>query len=158
MDHRHTTEPRVRIVAPILVLASVILTGGAALYALGRGRWSFSDTLYMAVNAVSTVGFREIEGLDQVRFARAVTVAIVLAGLGAVAYFTSSLTALLVQGVIGERFRKKRMENRIDHLHDHVIVTGAGATGMHAIEELHATRTPFVAIDRSRQVLERISA
>jgi len=26
------------------------------------------------------------------------------------------------------------------------------------IEELHATRTPFVAIDRSRQVLERISA
>jgi len=158
VDHRHTTEPRVRIVAPILVLASVILTGGAALYALGRGRWSFSDTLYMAVNAVSTVGFREIEGLDQVRFARAVTVAIVLAGLGAVAYFTSSLTALLVQGVIGERFRKKRMENRIDHLHDHVIVTGAGATGMHAIEELHATRTPFVAIDRSRQVLERISA
>ncbi len=50
------------------------------------------------------------------------------------------------------------MENRIDKLHDHVIVTGAGATGVHAIEELYATRTPFVAIDLSRQVLERISA
>jgi voltage-gated potassium channel len=28
---------------------------------------------------------------------------------------------------------------------------------MHAIEELYATRTPFVAIDRSREVLDRLS-
>ena len=147
-----------RIVAPIVILASVILAGALALYALGRGRWSFAEAAYMAVNAVSTVGFREIDGMDQVRFSRGVTVAVILAGLGAVAYFQSSLTALLVQGVIGERFRKKRMKNRIDGLKDHVIVTGAGATGMHAIEELYATRTPFVAIDRSREVLERLSA
>jgi voltage-gated potassium channel len=156
--HRPPQEPRVRIAAPIAVLGSVILAGAVALYALGRGRWSFGETVYMAVNAVSTVGFREIEGMDQVRFSRGVTVGVILAGLGAVAYFQSSLTALLVQGVIGERFRKRRMENRIATLKDHVIVTGAGATGMHAIEELYATRTPFVAIDRSREVLDRISA
>jgi len=147
----------VRIAAPIVILGSVILTGALALYALGRGRWSFAEAAYMAVNAVSTVGFREIDGMDQVRFSRGVTVAVILAGLGAVAYFQSSLTALLVQGVIGERFRKKRMQNRVESLKDHVIVTGAGATGMHAIEELHATRTPFVAVDRSREVLERLS-
>jgi voltage-gated potassium channel len=112
----------------------------------------------MAVNAVSLAGFHELEGMGDVRFSRSVTMGIILAGLGAVAYFQSTLTALLVQGVIGERFRRRRMDNRIDKLHDHVIVTGAGATGMHAIEELHATRTPFVAVDRSREVLERLSA
>ncbi len=147
-----------RILAPIVILGSVILAGALALYGLGRGRWAFSEAVYMAVNAVSTVGFREIDGMDQVRFSRAVTVAVILAGLGAVAYFQSSLTALLVQGVIGERFRKKRMENRIASLRDHVIITGAGATGIHAIEELHASRTPFVAVDRSRSALERISS
>jgi voltage-gated potassium channel len=157
VDHRDRQEPKVRILAPIVLLASVILGGGGALYAIGRGRWSFTDAVYMAVNAVSTVGFRELEGMGQVRFSRAVTVSVILAGLGAVAYFQSSLTALLVQGVIGERFRIKRMQTRIDNLRDHVIVTGAGATGMHAIEELYATRTPFVAIDRSRATLERIS-
>ena len=157
MDHRDRPEPKVRILAPIALLASVILGGAAALYAVGDGRWSFADAAYMAVNAVSTVGFRELEGMSQVRFSRVVTVAVILAGLGAVAYFQSSLTALLVQGVLGERFRTRRMQARIDRLRDHVIVTGAGATGMHAIEELHATRTPFVAIDRSRAVLERIS-
>jgi len=84
-------------------------------------------------------------------------VATILAGLGAVAYFQSSLTALLVQGVIGHRFRKRRMQARIDSLQGHVIVTGAGSTGVHAIEELVATRTPLVVVDRSREVLERIS-
>jgi voltage-gated potassium channel len=150
-------EPRVRIVAPVVVLATVIVAGAAALYAIGRGRWSFGDALYTAINAASTVGFRELPEMESVRFARGITVTVILAGLGAVAYFQSSLTTLLVQGVIGERFRTKRMQARIDRLSDHVIVTGAGATGMHAIEELYATRTPFVAVDRSREVLDRIS-
>jgi voltage-gated potassium channel len=157
LDHRPRQEPKVRILAPILILATVTLAGGLELYSLGHGRWSLAETMYMAVNAVSTVGFHEVEGMDHVRYARAVTAGIILAGLGAVAYFQSSLTALLVQGVIGERFRRKRMQSRIEGLHDHVIVTGAGSTGMHAIEELYATRTPFVAVDRSREVLERIS-
>jgi voltage-gated potassium channel len=74
-----------------------------------------------------------------------------------VAYFQSSLTAILVQGVIGERFRLRRMQKRVESLSNHVIVAGAGATGMHVIEELHATRTPFVAIDRNRHTLEKIS-
>ncbi len=151
-------EPKVRILAPILLLGSVIVGGGAAFYGLGGGRWSVGEALYVAVNAVSTVGFHELEGLDHVRFARGTTVVVILAGLGAVAYFQSSLTALLVQGVIGERFRTKRMQARIDRMRDHVIIAGAGATGMHAIEELAATRTPFVAIDRSREVLQRLSA
>src|SRR5262249_31132303 len=74
-----------------------------------------------------------------------------------VAYFQSSMTAILVQGVIGERFRFRRMQKKIDGLHNHVIVAGAGATGMHVIEELYATKTTFVVIDKNRPVLERIS-
>jgi voltage-gated potassium channel len=158
VDHRANREPRVHIVAPLVVLTSVIGLGGAALYAIGRGRWSLAETLYVAVSAASTVGFHELAGLEAVHYARGVTVAIILAGLGAVAYFQSSLTALIVQGVIGERFRRRRMQTRIDGLRDHIIVTGAGSTGVHAIEELYATRTPFVAIDRSKEALERIAA
>ena len=157
MDHRDRQEPRVRILAPILVLLSIIVVGTAVIYVLGRGTWSLADAVYVTINAVSTVGFRELDGMERVRFAHAVVIVIILAGLGSVAYFQSSLTALLVQGVIGERFRTRRMQSRIDRLEGHVIVTGAGGTGMHVLEELHATRTPFVAIDRSRATLERLS-
>lgn len=139
------------------MLLIVILSGSFAVYQVGRGRWSFAESLYLAIISVSTVGFSELPGMDEVRFARPVAVAIILAGLGTLAYFQSSLTALLVQGVIGERFRLRRMQKRIASLSNHVIVAGAGATGMHVIEELYATRTPFVAIDRNRHTLERIS-
>lgn len=157
MQHGDRREPRIRIFAPIVMLATVIISGGVTIYAIGGGRWSFGDALYLAINAVSTVGFRELDGMEHVRFSHVATTVIILAGLGTVAYFQSSLTALLVQGVIGERFRTKRMQTKIDAMRDHVIVTGAGSTGMHAVEELHATRTPCVVIDKSRETLERLS-
>lgn len=146
-----------RIFAPIVMLATVTALGGAAIYGIGRGRWSLADSIYHAINGVTTVGFRELDGMEQVRFSHLATSLIILAGLGSVAYFQSSLTALLVQGVIGERFRTRRMQSKIDKMKDHVIVAGAGSTGVHVVEELHATRTPCVVIDRSREALERLS-
>jgi voltage-gated potassium channel len=157
VEHRRPDERPTRILAPITVLAIVIVSGAFAMYEVGRGRWSLAESFYLAINAVSTVGFSELHGMEEVRFARPVAVAIILAGLGTLAYFQSSLTALLVQGVIGERFRGRRMQKRVESQANHVIVAGAGATGMHVIEELYATRTPFVAIDRNRHTLERLS-
>jgi len=135
----------------------VLVIGALLLFELGRHRWSFFEAVYMAVNAVSTTGFREIDGLDDVRFGRATTMALILFGLITVSYFQSNLTAVLVQGLIGERFRTRRMQKRINDLKDHIIVAGAGSTGIHVIEELFTTKTPFVAIDRNRETLERIS-
>ncbi len=157
MAARPKPEPKVRILAPLGLLLLVIALGTLAVFAVGRGRWSFADAAYMAINAVSTVGFHEIEGMDQVPGARVVTSVVIVAGLGTVAYFQSSLTALLVQGVIGERFRGKRMKSRIEAARDHVIICGVGSTGMHVVEELHATKTPFIAVDQSRETLERVS-
>lgn len=158
MPTRRERDGREARVAPaIVLLALVITTGGLAIYGLGGGRWSLADSLYLAVNAVSTVGFYELDGMGSVRFARGVTVVIIISGLGTVAYFQSSLTALLVQGVIGRRFRIKRMQNRIDALEGHVVIAGAGSTGMHVIEELDATETPYVVVDRDRAAVERIA-
>lgn len=157
MEPKPTEERPVRILGALGLLVTVTLLGAAALYELGGGRWSFFEVFYLAINAVSTAGFRELDGMDQVRFSRAFTTVIILAGLGTVAYFQSSMTAILVQGVIGQRFRLRRMQKRIEGLSNHVIVTGAGATGMHVIEELYATKTKFVVIDKHRHILERIS-
>jgi len=157
VDHPSDRERRIRILPSIVLLLTVTLVGALVYYRLGHGQWSFREALYMTVNAVSTSGFREIDGMEGVPYSRFVTMALILAGLGTVSFFQSSLTTLLVQGVIGERFRTKRMQKRIESLKNHVIVAGAGSTGMHVIEELCATRTPFVAIDKSRHALDRVS-
>ena len=67
MEPRRPEDPQIRIRAPLTLLISITLLGSVALYAVGRGRWSFGETLYMTINAVSTVGYRELEGMAQVR-------------------------------------------------------------------------------------------
>jgi len=154
---RRLAEPPLRLSLPVFVFAALLALGGFTLWLIGDGRWPIGETLYVALVSMTTVGSRELAGSDQHPAARIVTGAIIVAGLGAVAYFQSSLTAVFVQGLLGERFRMKRMQAQIDALKGHVIVTGVGSTGKHVIEELIAHRTPLVAIDRDRQTLERVS-
>jgi len=146
-----------RVFVALLMVTAVIVVGGATLFWLGHGRWTWSEALFMSVITVSTVGFSELPGIDHVPFARAAIVAIILGGLGTVAYFQSAMTALIVEGVIGHAWRSNRMKKEILRLVDHVVVTGIGSTGKHVIEELIATGTPFVAIDKNHEHLQRIS-
>lgn len=141
----------------LLVLFGLTVVSTVAIFMVGEDRWSLFESLFLVVNAISTAGFREIDGMESVPFARGLTIVIIMFGLVSVSYFQSNLTAILVQGVIAQRFRLKRMEKRISELKNHVIVCGAGSTGIHAIEELHATKTPFVVIDRNRDMLDRLS-
>ncbi|MEZ4296607.1 MAG: TrkA family potassium uptake protein [Polyangiaceae bacterium] len=150
-------ERPVRLLASVLLLGAVILVGAVILHLLSDGQWSFTDALYLSENAASTTGFRELDGMENVRFSRVATGLLVIAGLGATAYFQSNLTAFLVRGVFVERWRSRRMKSQIEQLSDHVVIAGAGSTGMHAIEEVFATKTPFVVIDTNPERLEHLS-
>jgi voltage-gated potassium channel len=147
-----------RLLGAMAVL--LVLTGGGAIgfFALGAGRWSAEDCLYMTVITLSTVGFGELSHMHEVPGARTLTILLIVAGVGALAYVQGNLTALLVEGVIGQAWRRNRMRKAIEKLEGHIVVAGAGSTGKHVIEELLATGTPFVVIDRSMEHLERINA
>jgi voltage-gated potassium channel len=95
--------------------------------------------------------------MGEVPGARAVTVSIIVAGIGVLAYFQANLTALLVEGAIGTALRRNRMRKNIIAIRGHVVVCGAGATGKHVIEELISTQTPFVVIERSHEHAEHLS-
>jgi voltage-gated potassium channel len=146
-----------RLVSAIVILIGLVLAGSTGYWILGHGRWRFDECLYMTVITLSTVGFGELEKMYQVPGARALTIVLIVSGIGTLAYVQGNLTALLVEGVIGQVLRERRMRKQIEALHDHVVVAGAGATGRHVIEELVVTHTPFVVIDRNREHLDRIS-
>jgi voltage-gated potassium channel len=103
------------------------------------------------------VGFAELPGIEKVGGARALTSAIILSGMGTVAYFQSTMTALLVEGAIGQAWRRKRMRNSIEALSEHIVVAGVGSTGQHVVEELQSAAKPFVVIDRDLAQLTRLS-
>ena len=146
-----------RLLQAVVVLQALVLAGATGFWALGHGRWSFFECLYMTVITLSTVGFGELSHMHEVPGARALTVGLIIGGIGTLAYVQGNLTALLVEGVLGQMWRRRSMRKQIQELRDHVVVAGAGSTGRHVIEELVITRTPFVVIDRSREHLERIS-
>ncbi len=133
------------------------IAGSIGYWLLGHGRWEYWDCVYMAIITLSTVGFEELPNMRSVPGAHMLTTGLIVGGVGALAYVQANLTALLVEGVIGEAWRRNRMKKAIDKLQGHVVVAGCGSTGKHVIDELVATQTPFVVIDRNQQTLERIN-
>jgi voltage-gated potassium channel len=146
-----------RLVVALLVLVTLVAVGSSGFWALGHGRWRYDECVYMTVITLSTVGFGELSQMHEVPGARMLTIALIVSGVGALAYVQGNLTALLVEGVIGQVLRRNRMRKAIAQLERHVVVAGAGSTGKHVIEELVATGTPFVVIDRDLPHLERLS-
>ncbi len=141
--------------AALLILVTVGATG---YYVLGDGRWTFGECLYMTVITLSTVGFGELSRMSDVPGARGLTIALIAGGIGTLAYVQANVTALLVEGAIGHAIRRNRMRKKIEALSGHIVVAGSGSTGRHVIEELIATKTPFVVIDRNREHVDRLSA
>jgi voltage-gated potassium channel len=146
-----------RLLFAVAVLTLIAACGSLGFWYLGAGRWGLSECVYMTVITLSTVGFGELSQMHQVPGARPLTIMLIISGVGALAYVQGNLTALLVEGLIGQAWRRNRMRKAIDRLEGHVVVAGSGSTGKHVIEELIATHTPFVVIDRNLPQLERIS-
>jgi voltage-gated potassium channel len=146
-----------RVFLALATVGGVILVGGWVLFVLGKGQWSLGDGIYMAAISAATVGFSELPHFDEVVGARFVTIIIIMLGIGAFTFFQSSLTAFFVEGALGEAIRRRRMDNAIAALKDHVVVAGCGSTGRHVIGELLSTRTPFVVVDRDKANLDLLN-
>lgn len=146
-----------RLLYALVVLVTLVCAGSLGYYIVGSGRWTLADCAYMTVITLSTVGFQELSKMNEVPGARPITIGLIVSGVGTLAYVQGNLTALLVEGVIGQALRRNRMRKQVENLKDHVVVAGAGATGRHVIEELHATKTPFVVIDTNMDHLHKIS-
>src|SRR6266542_3450898 len=132
--HFATSAAR-HVVQALGILILVMLLGGFGYYVLGHGLWTLEQAIYMSVITVSTVGFGELPNFAEVRGVRELTGAVIVCGIGAVAYFQSTLTAFLVEGAIGQAWRRTRMKRQIEALSGHVVVAGIGSTGRHVVEE-----------------------
>jgi voltage-gated potassium channel len=141
----------------LFFMSAIVFSGGLGLFLLGKGRWTMGETLYMALISASTVGYSELPHLEQVPHGRLFISLVIITGVGTFAYFQSTLTAVIVENVIGKAFRRSTMKRKIQNLRNHVVLAGIGATGRHVVEELVSTNTPFVVIDRQLEGLERVS-
>ena len=151
------SKPVRRLLASLAILAVVWLGGAVGFFRLGHGIWSFGECAFQTIVTIFTVGFAELPNAEHVSGARGFTAVLIVFGVGAISYVQANVIALLVEGALGQAFRRSRMQRAISKLHGHFVVAGVGSTGRHVIEELRATERPLVAIDRDETHLRELS-
>jgi voltage-gated potassium channel len=146
-----------RMLFALTVFASTIFMGGAVLWLMAGRKYSLFNTVYFALITSASVGFAELPGMAVRPDMRLVTSLLIVTGIGTIAFFQSTLTAILVEGVIGETFRRRRMQKKIDALEGHLVVAGGGRTGRYIVEELAAIGREFVLVDRDEDTVRRMN-
>jgi voltage-gated potassium channel len=141
----------------VLVLFGV---GTAGYYVLGlhfNQPVSLLDCVYMTLITLTTIGYGEIFPFAAEPGARLFTMALIVIGIGLFLYFISAATSFVVDGELQSYYRRRRMDRAISRLRGHIIVCGAGQTGLHAYEELRKTRNEVVLIERSHERFRRVA-
>lgn len=138
-----------------LALLGVLLVVGTAGYRIIVGG-TLLECFYMTFITLTSVGYGEVlPGLDHSALGRVFTMVLIAMGVGVSVFLVSTLTAFLVEGEILDMLRRRTMDKAIAKLSGHVVVCGAGTTGMHVVSELIAVGEPLVVMDLDPDKLQR---
>ncbi len=128
----------------VFTLYALLLAVGSGGYIVIEG-WPWTDSVYMTVITISTVGFGEIRPLSPI--GRVFTGGLIVLGVSTTAYAISTLADVIVAGEFRSLIWRKRMQNRIDKMNGHFIVCGYGRVGEQVVHELLSNRVSLVVIE-----------
>lgn len=136
-----------RIIGIVIALAAIILIGaiGFAFFE----EHTFFESLYWAVVTLASVGYGDIT--PKTPQGRIFTIALIMSGMGVIAYGLSMVTAIFVEGELKDVLRRRKVEKQIKNLSGHHIICGAGLTGRYMALELSKTQRPVLVIERSEE-------
>jgi voltage-gated potassium channel len=156
-DERRSYEPRLalRRVQSAVVALVIITAVGILGYMVFEG-WSFTDSLYMTVITLTTVGYREVRVLDT--SGQLWTMLLLITGVGTLFYAAVSSVELVVEGTVRGYFGRRRVKAAIDRLNGHYILCGYGRVGRQVAREFAAEDVPFVIVEQDQDVLEECLA
>ena len=137
------------IAAVLLLILPLIGTAG---YMIIEG-WGFLDALYMTVTTITTVGFREVQPLDDK--GKVFTILLAIFGIGTIFYGFISLFQFVLEGELGMLLGVRRMKGRIEGLKDHYILCGFGRVGEEIAREFENRHLPYVVIESNEEAIER---
>lgn len=128
----------------------VVLTIGTVGYWLVEG-WSLTDSFYMTVITISTVGYGETNVLSEQ--GRWFTAFLIFLSLVSMTVATATLTSFIVEGDLSGQLEQSRALKRIAAMKNHTIVCGTGLMALAVIERLLRKRADVVVIDKDEAKL-----
>ena len=133
---------------PIFMLG-IVMVAGICGYIIIED-YNFLDAVYMTVITIASVGFHEVQPLDDA--GKIFTTILILVNLGLFTYFITLLSRFFLDGEFVRRYKLVKMEKSIQQLHDHVIVCGFGRNGRESSHVLHTNNIPFVVLEQKNDL------
>src|SRR5438477_7687835 len=138
---------------PIATFIALHVIGATGFWYISHGKASLIDCVYMVFITVASIGYGEIIDLSASPGGRVFNMVIAFLGIGTLGVMMSKLTVFIVESRFDEVLRRRKMQERIDHLKDHFVVCGIGRVGTNVAHELSHTERAYVALDESAEAI-----
>lgn len=133
------------LIKPILFLILLIIIGSLGYNLIEH--WGFTDSIYMTITTITTVGFGEVYPLSDA--GKWFTMLLVISG---VAFYGLAINSI-VRNFLERNFRvimeESKIKERLKNLRDHYIICGGGRMAFAMAEELSYNKIPFVIIENN---------
>lgn len=137
-----------------IILTVFLFAVGTVGYMVIEG-WNYSDSLYMTVITLATVGYGEVHHVSEE--GRIFTVILILLGVGYFLYVGGSLIQFLVEGRIRHILGRHKLDKQIGKLNNHYIICGYGRIGRVLARYLTEKYLDVVIIEKSRNRVEHLN-
>ncbi|MGG3964270.1 MULTISPECIES: potassium channel family protein [Heyndrickxia] len=116
---------------------------------------SFFNALWLTVVSILTIGYGD---MYPVTFTGKIfTLILIPIAIGLVTYILAQFAAALIEGKFTSEVKRRKMNAKINRLHQHIIVCGYGRVGKQVISQLEKEGKPLVVIEKNSQELENTS-
>lgn len=131
-----------------LIAVAVAIGFGTVGFSVIEG-WSLLDSLYVAAQTVTTVGYGDLTPATS--GGRVFAVVFMISGVGVVLYALTTAVQSIVQSEIIATLGQRRQSRRMGKMRNHYIVCGAGRVGSNLVRALMGSHETFIVIERDPQ-------
>jgi voltage-gated potassium channel len=115
---------------------------------------SFTEAVYMTVITITTVGFKEVVPLSNIGMW--FTSFLIIVSFGIFVFAVTSVTRYMIDGVLRNYYRDRKVKRQIDKLSNHVIICGFGRNGSQSAFDLQMHKVPYIVIENNPEIIDRL--
>ncbi len=154
MDNPLIRLLRSKIYSAIFLLIIILFIGVIGFKTISGYTWV--NALYMTVITITTVGFGEVQPLNDA--SKIFTIFLILSSIVVVGYALKVITEYLLSKNDIEELNQKKMQKKVDNLSNHIIICGYGRNGKQAAKKLLAYKKPFVIVEKDKERIDKFQS
>ena len=141
-----------KVVIPMFLVICVILIGTLGFAVIEK--MPLHEALYVTVVMASGGGYGLTYPLS--RAGHIFSIIVVVLGLGIIVYGMGIVVQFVLEGEFLGLRRRKKMEQKMNSMKDHLIICGYGRVGHQIADQLMEQKEPFIVIDMKQDTIREL--